>query len=121
MSPDGADSVPVRVPAHLEVTGLIRAVEVAGGFGTVLAKGERDAGTLLVVCCHNGTNARAYERMPQRDGTRKWVLSKAQKPDHSLEFTEYCERRKRQDSDLWLVELDIADGERFIGNLDPLA
>ena len=39
-----------RLPAHVEVAGLIRAVEAAGGFATVIAKGERDAGTLLVVC-----------------------------------------------------------------------
>ena len=45
-----------RLPAHLEVAGLIRAVEAAGGFATVIAKGERDAGTLLVVCCGH-TNA----------------------------------------------------------------
>jgi hypothetical protein len=110
-----------RIPAHLEVTGLIRAVAGAGGFGTVLAKGERDAGTLVIICCEKGTNCRAYERMPQLDGTRKWVLAKAQDPENPFEFSEYCDRRKRQDQDLWLVELDIADGERFIGNLDPIA
>ena len=104
-----------RLPAHLEVSGLIRAVEAAGGFATVLAKGERDAGTLLVICCHNGTDARLYERMPQLDGTRKWTLAKAQTTDNTLDFSEYCDRRKRQDSDLWLVELDIANAERFIG------
>ena len=105
-----------RLPAHVEVTGLIRAVEAAGGFATVLAKGERDAGTLLVICCERGTQARAFERMPQLDGTRKWVLTKTQDTDNPSEFTEYCDRRRRQDSDLWLVELDIANGERFIGN-----
>ena len=105
-----------RLPAHLEVSGLIRAVDAAGGFATVIAKGERDAGTILVICCENGTNARLYERMPQLDGTRKWMLSKEQDPENHLEFSEYCERRKRQDSDIWIVELDIADGERFIPN-----
>ena len=105
-----------RLPAHVEVTGLIRAVEAAGGFATVLAKGERDAGTLLIICCERGTQARAFERMPQLDGTRKWVLTKTQDPDNPTDFTEYCDRRRHQDSDLWLVELDIANGERFIGN-----
>lgn len=103
-----------RLPAHLEVAGLIRAVEAAGGFATVLAKGERDAGTLLVVCCENGANAAAYERMPQPDGTRAWTLSRKQDAEKPQEFWEYCERRKRQDSDLWIVELDVPDGERFI-------
>ena len=104
-----------RLPAHLEVSGLIRAVEAAGGFATVLAKGERDAGTLLIICCENDTNVRLYERMPQLDGTRKWTLSKSQDTENPLDFFEYWQRRRRQDSDLWVVELDIANGERFIG------
>lgn len=107
-----------RIPAHLEISGLVRAVQAAGGFATVISKGERDAGTILVICCENGTNARLYERMPQLDGTRKWSLSKAQDPENPYEFTEYCDRRAKQDSDTWIIELDIADGERFIG-IDP--
>ncbi len=103
-----------RLPAHLEVAGLIRTVEAAGGFATVIAKGERDAGTLLVVCCENGRDAAAYERMPQADGTRAWAVSRKQDPDNPNEFWEYCTRRKRQDDDLWIVELDVPEGERFI-------
>jgi len=104
-----------RLPAHLEISGLIRAVQAAGGFATLIEKGERDAGTILVICCENGANSRIYERMPQLDGTRGWVLSKSQDSEKPEEFSEYCARRKKQDSDLWIVELDIVDGERFIG------
>ncbi len=104
-----------RLPAHLEISGLIRAVDHAGGFATVLKKGERDAGTILIICCENGTNARLYERMPQLDGTRKWTLSKQQDTEKPMDFLEYCERRGKQDPDVWLLELDIADAERFIG------
>lgn len=104
-----------RLPAHLEVNGLIRAVDTAGGFATVIGKGERDAGTILVICCENGTNARLYERMPQLDGTRKWTLSKIQVAENTREFIDYYQRRKRQDGDLWILELDVANGERFIG------
>ena len=109
-----------RLPAHLEISGLIREVDAAGGFATVIAKGERDAGTILVICCENGANARLYERMPQPGGDRKWDLSKAQDPENPNEFSEYCDRRKRQDTDLWILELDIENGERFIG-LPPFA
>ena len=31
------------------------------------------------------------------------------------EFSDYLVRRGRQDDDLWIVELDIAQGERLIG------
>ena len=103
-----------RLPAHLEISGLIRSVDAAGGFATVIAKGERDAGTILVVCCENGANNRIYERMPQLDGSRKWGLTKSQNVENPTEFSDYLDRRKKQDSDLWIVELDIANAERFI-------
>jgi len=93
---------------------MIRAVESAGGFATVIAKGERDAGTLLVVCCERGGPARALERMPQADGTRAWLPSRVQDADDPRAFWDYIERRRKQDSDLWVVELDIAGPERFV-------
>ncbi len=103
-----------RLPAHIEVSGLIRAVEQAGGFATVIATGERDAGTLLVVCCAKGSAAIAYERMPQPDGTRSWTVSRSQDIENPREFWDYLDRRKNQDGDLWIVELDVPDAERFI-------
>jgi hypothetical protein len=108
-----------RLPAHLEVAALIRQVQAEGGFATVLAKGEREAGTILVVATHNGTNARVYERMPDLNGTRKWQCSKKQDTENSKLFSEYLDRRKHQDPDLWIIELDIANAERFVGVVPP--
>lgn len=104
-----------RLPAHLEVTALIRAVTVEGGFAAVLAKGEKEAGTILVVLAHNGADERMYERMPDLSGNRSWVLSRRQDPEKPFEFRDYLARRAAQDPDLWIVELDVAKGERFIG------
>lgn len=104
-----------RLPAHLEVSALIRQVGAAGGFGMVLAKGERDAGTILAVLTHNGADTRIYERMPALDGTRTWQCTRRQSPDRPEELPEYIDRRKRQDPDVWVVELDVANAERFIG------
>jgi hypothetical protein len=104
-----------RLPAHLEVSALIRRVQAAGGFAAVLAKGDQEAGTILVVTTENGRNTRAFERMPQLDGSRAWSCSKEQDPDNKELFNEYLARRKSQDADLWIVELDIAQAERLIG------
>lgn len=93
---------------------MIRATEAAGGFGMVLRKGERDAGTILVVLVEsNGTSA-LYERMPQLDGSRAWTRTKEQTPENRQEFEDYLTRRGRQDDDLWIVELTIGNGERFV-------
>jgi hypothetical protein len=118
MPEDGGE---VQLPAHVEALGLIRQAQAQGGFGTVIQKGERDAGTIIVVLTENGTNARVYERLPGFDGTRNWHLSKQQDPEKPEELGEYLMRRARQDSDTWIVELDIANGERLIGLPPPLA
>ena len=108
-------NVDERLPAHLEAAALIRRTQAEGGFATVLQKGEREAGTILLVVCENDTKARAYERMPDLDGVRKWACSRVQDPENKTEFSDYLTRRGAQDRDLWIIELDIAQGERLIG------
>ncbi len=106
-----------RLPTHVEVSALIRAVQAQGGFATVLAKGEKDAGTILILTMEKGENGALYERMPQLDGSRKFVLVKSQDLEKPKELDEYMTRRQRQDGDIWIVELDIADAARFIATL----
>ena len=104
-----------RLPARLEVSGLVRAVNAAGGFAAVLNIGEPEAGSLLVICAENGANRRLFERMPSIDEDREWTLSLTEDIENKQVFDDYLTRRLIQDSDLWMIELDIANGERFIG------
>lgn len=103
-----------RLPAHLEVSGLIRSVEAQGGFATVLAKGHREAGTILIVTTAPGEPCRLYERMPQLDGSREFTMTREQDPENAQEFNDYLTKRRHQDADIWIVELDIAEAERFV-------
>ena len=103
-----------RLPARLEVQALCRAVQHAGGFATVLAKGEADAGTLLVICCDRNTPAAAWERMPAAQGGRHWALVRQQDADRPEEFAAWWQKRRAQDGDLWVLELDIADAQGFL-------
>ncbi len=109
-----------RLPAHLEASAILRLAEAQGGFATVLAKGERDAGTILLVTLYRGAGAVLYERMPQLDGSRKFLAAKRENRENPQEFSEYLARRRQQDSDMWLIEVDIADAERFVAGLDEL-
>jgi hypothetical protein len=105
-----------RLPAALEVSGMIRLAEAAGGFAMVLRKGEPDSGTILVVILDNQGLGQVFERLPQADGTRRWSLAKRQDADMKQELEAFLTRRMAQDPDLWVIELTIADGERFILN-----
>ncbi len=104
-----------RLPARLEVASLIRLAQTGGGFAAVLKGGEEQAGTIVLVLTERGENPRVYERMPQLDGSRTWHCIKHQDIENKNNITEYLERRSGQDEDLWIVELDIANGERLIG------
>lgn len=104
-----------RLPARIEVSALLRQVQAEGGFGTILARGDPDAGTLMVVLCERGADYRAFERMPRADGERIWQCTRKNNADLPEEFPDWLKKRQRQDDDLWIVELDIARGERFIG------
>lgn len=106
-----------RLPAHLEVAGLMRIVESQGGFATVLHKGERDAGTILILTIYRGEPVTLYERMPQLDGSRPFIAAKQQNPEKPTELSDYVARRASQDPDIWVIEADIADGERFIASI----
>jgi len=106
-----------RLPAHLEISSMVRLAESNGGFAMVLAKGERDAGTILIVSMFRGADMRLYERMPQLNGTRPFVLTKSQNIEKSKEFDDYISRRRSQDPDIWVLEVDIDNPERFIALL----
>lgn len=106
-----------RLPAHLEASAILRLAESQGGFATVLGKGDRDAGTILLVTMCRGAQAQLLERMPMRDGSRSFVATKSQDAENPHEFSDYLERRRRQDPDIWIIEADVADVARFIASL----
>lgn len=103
-----------RLPAHLEVSGIIRAVNDAGGFATVVHKGERDAGTILIGTREPGATLCLYERMPDFNGNRIWTKTREEEIENEREFDEYLARRCNQDTDCWIINLEIGHPERFI-------
>jgi hypothetical protein len=108
MSGDG------RLPARVEIGALMRLVESAGGFGAVLHSGDDTAGAIVLVLTEKGINPRTYERMPQADGARAWHRVRQDLAEAAM-LQAYLDRRKQQDPDLWIVELDVAGGEQLIG------
>lgn len=92
----------------------MRAVEVAGGFATVLQKGEKDAGIILLLTISRGQPATLWERMPQVDGSRPFRKARVEDPENRDDFVNYCERRRNQDPDCWMIELDVPNSDRFV-------
>jgi hypothetical protein len=106
-----------RLASHVEVSGLIRRVEGMGGTGAVLARGDREAGAILLVLCDRGTPKRLLERALDGAGSYRWQHVGPQDVGGYEGINPYIERRRRSDADLWVVELDIAGVERFAAEM----
>jgi hypothetical protein len=105
-----------RLPTSLEIAGLVRQTQAMGGFAAVVHKGEPDSGTILVVAVDRQGLGTLYERLPDPSGARRWTAVRHQDESARDEFDSYLARRCRQDSDVWIVELTVADIERSILN-----
>ena len=101
-----------RLPTHLAVGALLRRVNDAGGLGMVLARGDPDAGMVLIVAAERGGNYRLIERGITADGESALLPTGPSQADAQA-ITDYWQRRRRDDPDLWVIELDIAQAERL--------
>ncbi len=100
-----------RVASGVLVNALVRRVGQAGGFATILAKGDATAGAMLIVAQDRGENARTWERGIGPKGDVELI---AVGPEGDAQaVTDYWMKRRRNDPDLWVVELDVAQAERF--------
>ncbi len=103
-----------RLSAAIEAAALIRRAEASGDFATVLRKGDPERGSLLLVVTSRGTHAGCLERMLSADGNYQWRPAGPAAGAKSAEIGDFLQKRTRFDEDLWLIELDIAQAERFI-------
>jgi len=104
---------PVRLSSDTLVGALIRRVQGEGGNAMVLAKGDRHGGAILIACAERGRISCLLERVLDLEGQYRWMPCGPQDTEKAKELTDYIDRRKSHDPDLWIVELDIAQAERF--------
>jgi hypothetical protein len=95
-----------RLTSAMLVSALIRKVETEGGTGAVLAKGDATAGALLLLIADRGQTVAIRERGLRPDGSSGWISAGPANLGDSETLSTYLERRRKFDSDLWLVELD---------------
>ena len=93
---------------------MLRRAAVEGGFGTVMRKGDAERGSLLLFVSSRGVHFATLERILNLDGSYGWQRVGPGESAGSAEIADFLARRTRYDEDIWAIELDIADPERFI-------
>ena len=91
-----------------------------GGFATVMRKGNADRGSLLLIVMSRSRHVACLERILDLDGNYRWQITGPGDSASSVDISAFVERRARFDDDLWAIELDIAEPERFIAETNAL-
>lgn len=102
-----------RVAAHVQVDAIRRLCEAQGGFATVLAKGDRTAGDILIIYREPGGGLSLVRRAMRWDGPPSWTETESQVFENERELEAFLIQRRKIDPDMWLIELDVSDAERF--------
>jgi hypothetical protein len=79
-----------------------------------MKKGDEERGSLLLLVASRGVHVASLERVLNLDGSYRWQRVGPSESASSTEIADFLARRTRFDEDLWAIELDIADAERFI-------
>lgn len=108
-----------RLASSVLVAALLRRASEEGGFGAVLAKGDPTAGAIAVILAERGKKACFLERLLGPGGHYAWQQAGQSLENEEL-FSEFLKRRRRNDPDLWILELDIASAERFAAEMNSV-
>lgn len=92
---------------------MIRRAELGGAFAAVLRKGDPRAGAVLVkVLNRRESRAVLYVEATRGDGDRVWMRPVKSEVESDLDA--YAERAARIDPDVWVIEVDDAQGRHFL-------
>jgi hypothetical protein len=103
----------VQVSSDLWVYALIRRVQLAGGFATIVRKGDARGGAVLVkTYAPRSREAALWSEAVGPDGGTVWMHPIDSRAEADIDA--YVSRAARIDPDIWVVEIEDDTGERFL-------
>jgi hypothetical protein len=103
------------------VSALIKRTQQLGDFAAILEKGDPISGAILLIGVVRGKNSYIFERHTSISGESAWEQILPNDKTSEDAVAQYAARRIKNDPDLWLIELDVADDERLNGILAHFA
>jgi hypothetical protein len=102
------------IPVHLWVSALIRRAHLGGAFATVVRRGDDDRGDVLVKVALPQRRASLYAPAFAPEGPPSFEALTEMGGEDEAEVDAMIERRRRYDSDLWVIEIEDRDGRHFL-------
>jgi len=97
-----------RVKAGIWVQMALRMGAQDGRYGTVVRKGDPDAGGVLVVL-HGRAGLSVLSQIRAANGELAWLRATGADPVDQAKADDYVARQVRFDPDLWVLEFEAPD------------
>ena len=103
-----------RLKSAIWIKALIRRCDLAAIPVAVIARGDDDAGAILLKFNARNTGCIVLAQARGRDGELFWMKATGPAAVAEPDADAYIERQRRRDPDLWVVEIENASAEALI-------
>ena len=108
----------MRLKSELWVKAYLRTAAVKGCPGAVVHHGDDEAGAIFIKVTRRDATAMLFGPAPagidEGDRDRKWVPFLKGAWMSEADVDEALEKERRFDSDLWIIEIESADGHAHL-------
>jgi hypothetical protein len=103
-----------RLKSGIWIKALIRRCDLAAVGVAVMARGDSDAGAILLKLNGRDAGCSVLSQTRKPDGALVWMRATGAAPVPEAEADAYIARQRGRDPDLWVIEIDAASPEAVL-------
>jgi hypothetical protein len=106
--------VEARLKSSIQVKALVRRCDINAIGVVVTARGDPDAGAILVKLCGRDAHATVLAQTRRLDGSLGWLRATGGEPVAESDADAYIARQRQRDPDLWVVEIETVTADTVL-------